>query len=215
MLGGRPVLGDDVLGDDVLEDGCWLRHEPVWLKTADADALFETLRDELCWEQRSIVLFGREVMQPRLLAWAGDQPYRYSGQTLPPRPAPAALLRVMSQVREATHHPFNHVLANRYRDGRDSMGMHSDDEPELGPRPIVASLSLGETRRFVFVRKTAPETRHSLLLDHGALLVMGGRFQHTYRHGVPKTAAAHRQSERISLTFRRVLRPPNPWPLVP
>lgn len=199
-----------------LEPGCWLRHEPGWLAAPDADDLLTELRAELDWEQRAIVLFGREIMQPRLIAWAGDLPYRYSGKTLPPRPPPPALERTMARVNEAVGEAFNHVLVNRYRDGRDSMGMHSDDEPELGPDPVVASLSLGAPRRFVFASKPARRGaargstggRHAIVLDHGALLVMGGRFQHDYRHGVPKTTADREDDERISLTFRRVLRAP-------
>ena len=161
---------------------------------------------QLVWEQRAIVLFGREIMQPRLVAWAGDLPYRYSGRTLPPRTPPPALEAMMRRVTEATGEAFNHVLANRYRDGRDSMGMHSDDETELGRDPTVASLSLGGARRFAFATKEAPRCRRTIVLEHGALLVMAGRFQHVYRHGLPKVKT--HVDERISLTFRRVLRPP-------
>ena len=155
-----------------LGDGCWLRHDPRWLASVDADALLDQLHTQLQWEQRAIVLFGREVMQPRLVAWAGDLPYRYSGKTLPPKPPPPPLELVMRQVSEATGEAFNHVLANRYRDGRDSMGMHSDDEPELGLDPTVASLSLGAPRRFVFVTKAAPKRRRAIVLEHGSLLVI-------------------------------------------
>lgn len=189
-----------------LGERCWLRHEPQWLAAPEADGLFATLREELRWEQREIVMFGRRVMQPRLIAWAGPLPYRYSGQTLPPRPAPATLQRLSERVCAACGHRFNHVLANLYRDGRDSMGMHSDDEPELGPEPLVASVSLGAPRRFVYAPKEDRRDRRSLSLGHGALLVMGGRFQHHFVHGLPKTT--RRTNGRLSLTFRRVLHAP-------
>lgn len=178
-------------------------HEPGWLAAAEARALLDDLRTSLSWERRSIVLFGKEVLQPRLIAWAGAVAYRYSGQTLEPRPMPAALEGIHARVCEAARAPFNHVLLNRYRDGADSMGFHADDEPELGENPVVASLSLGETRRFVLAARRG-RGRWQWALGHGDLLVMGGACQHHYRHGVPKTSAA--VGERVSLTFRLIVR---------
>ena len=103
---------------------------------------------------------------------------------------------------------FNHALVNRYRDGNDSMGLHADAEPELGPNPVVASLSLGATRRFVIRHKRDREDRRELELVHGSLLVMGGTMQHHYRHGLPRTR--HPVGQRINVTFRRLLRAPSP-----
>ncbi|MBI1893755.1 MAG: alpha-ketoglutarate-dependent dioxygenase AlkB [Candidatus Rokubacteria bacterium] len=187
--------------------GAWLDHEPGWLPPEEADSLLAALRDELGWEQREIVLFGQRILQPRLIAWAGDVGYRYSGQTLEPRPFTPAAQRLLARVRERANVPFNHVLANRYRSGDDSMGLHADDEPELGEDPVVAIVSLGTSRRLVIRprRKGAPQ-RHDLDLSHGSLLVMGGTCQRHYMHGVPRQPGL--QSERISLTFRRLLRPP-------
>jgi alkylated DNA repair dioxygenase AlkB len=187
--------------------GAWLDHDPAWLSPADADAALGALRDELAWEQREIVLFGRRVLQPRLIAWAGDLGYRYSGQTLEPRPFTPAARTLLARVVAAAGAPFNHVLVNRYRTGEDSMGLHADDEPELGPDPVVATVSLGEARRFVVrPRRKQDRERHDLWLRHGALLVMGGTCQRHYVHGVPRDAGA--RGERISLTFRRLLRAP-------
>src|SRR6185369_2643492 len=115
----------------------------------NAGELFAAMRDELAWTEREIVLFGRRVLQPRLIAWAGELPYRYSGQTLEPRAATPTVAALMARVSAAVGVAFDHLLANRYRDGRDSMGLHADDEPELGLDPTVATLSLGATRRFV------------------------------------------------------------------
>jgi alkylated DNA repair dioxygenase AlkB len=191
----------------VLASGAWLDHEPSWLARGEADALSRAVSEELAWEQRAIVLFGRSVLQPRLIAWAGDVGYRYSGQTLEPRPFPPCLSDVCDRVRRRAGIPFNHVLANRYRDGRDSMGLHADDEPELGPDPVVATVSLGATRRFVLKsrRKTTAGSRQ-IDLDHGSLLVMGGTCQRHYVHGVPRQAGV--DGERISLTFRWLQRSP-------
>jgi alkylated DNA repair dioxygenase AlkB len=190
-----------------LARGAWLEHEPAWLPPREADAAWAAVRDELRWEQRAIVLFGRRVLQPRLVAWAGDVGYRYSGQTLEPRPVTPAVRALLARVCARTGVAFNHVLANRYRGGDDSMGLHADDEPELGPDPVVATLSLGATRRFVVrPRRKGEPTRHDVDLGHGSLLVMGGTCQRHYVHGVPRQAGV--TGERISLTFRRLLRPP-------
>lgn len=184
----------------------WLLYQPGWLAAPEADALAEQLRATLAWEQRSIVLFGREVLQPRLIAWAGERAYRYSGRTLEPRPFTAELCDVRQRVATTAGAPFDHVLVNRYRDGNDSMGMHADDEPELGRDPVVAAVSLGATRRFVIQpRRRSAGERRIVPLEHGSLVVMGGSFQHQLRHGIPRAAAA---GERISLTFRHLLADP-------
>lgn len=167
--------------------------------------MLATLGSELRFEQRAIVLFGRSVQQPRLVAWAGALGYRYSGQTLEPRPFTPTLELLLARVSDRAGVPFNHVLANRYRDGRDSMGMHADDEAELGDDPVVATLSLGATRRLV-VKPRREGPGHALDLEHGSLLIMGGTCQRHYVHGIPKQARVH--ADRISLTFRRLRREP-------
>jgi alkylated DNA repair dioxygenase AlkB len=181
--------------------GAWLEIEPGWLPPPEADALLDTLRAELPWEQREIVLYGKRIMQPRLIAWGGERAYRYSGQTLEPRPLHPRLAAVMEAAVVRTHVPFNHVLVNRYRDGLDSMGFHADDEAELGENPLVATVSLGAERRFV-LRPRRGQDREPLAypLEHGSLLVMGGTCQRQYHHGIPRQPAV--REERISLTFR-------------
>ena len=145
------------------------------------------------------------MLEPRLIAWAGEMPYRYSGRTLPPRVRPACLDQVWRLAEAFAGVNFNHVLINRYRDGDDSMGWHSDAEPELGQNPPIVSLSLGATRRFLLKPKAhlPPEPTREWRLTHGAMLWMGGSTQHHYRHSVPRQRGV--ASERINLTFRRVL----------
>lgn len=178
-----------------------------FLEPEAAQSLHRQLVDGLEWQQRAIVLFGRSIVQPRLIAWCGDIPYRYSGQTLEPRPWLAELDALRRRIEEHASARFNHVLVNRYRNGADSMGMHSDDEPELGENPVVASVSLGATRRFVLKAKRGRQAAITLPLTHGLLLVMGGSCQHHYRHGVPKEPSI--EEERINLTFRLLLREPD------
>jgi len=190
-----------------LAAGAWLDFDATWLAPGEADAALAALREELTWEQREIVLFGRRVLQPRLIAWAGEIGYRYSGQTLEPRAFTPTATGLLVRVRAQTGGAFNHVLLNRYRSGDDSMGLHADDEPELGPDPLVAIVSLGASRRLVVKpRRRSDRERHDLELGHGALLVMGGTCQRHYVHGVPRQPGIER--ERISLTFRQLLREP-------
>lgn len=163
------------------------------------------------WEQRSIRVFGREIPQPRLIGWAGALPYRYSGQTLEPRPLEPVLTELMDRVNAACGVTFNHILLNRYRDGRDAMGVHADNEPELGPWPTIAAISLGAVRPFLIEPKEKrgrKKHRKRIPLQHGSLLVMGGRMQHTWRHAVPRVNGL--DQERVNLTFR-VLRGPPGW----
>lgn len=180
---------------------------PAWLPPQSAAELCRALTIELSWEQRSVQIFGRWVPQPRLIAWAGETPYRYSGLELAPAPLPPRVSELLDAVNEQTQVAFNHVLLNRYRDGNDSMGWHSDDEAELGTNPPVASVSLGAARDFlVRPRGKGAQGRVSIALGSGDLLLMTGATQHRYVHALPKRKAA--AAERISLTFRRVLHAP-------
>ncbi|HEY0659804.1 MAG TPA: alpha-ketoglutarate-dependent dioxygenase AlkB [Lysobacter sp.] len=182
-----------------------LAFETQWLPPAAADALFAALRETITWEIHRIRLFGREHASPRLSCWIGDPDasYRYSGMRFEPRPWPAALASIRRRLRDELGIDFNSALANRYRDGRDAMGWHSDSEPELGPMPVIASLSLGATRRFVLKHRVQPELKFALDLPHGSLLLMRGDTQRYYRHALPRTTRP--VGERINLTFRRIL----------
>jgi len=175
-----------------------------WLDPGQADALFAALHEQVAWEVHRIRLFGREVDSPRLSCWIGDPGtgYRYSGVRFEPRPWPAALQPVRERLSGELGLDFNSVLANLYRDGRDAMGWHSDAEPELGPAPVIASVSLGAVRRFALKSRAQPHKRLALELPHGSLLVMSGATQRNYRHALPRTARPI--GARINLTFRQI-----------
>src|SRR5262249_19707288 len=127
---------------------------------------------------------------------------------LEPRALTPSVAPLLPAVSAAAGVDLNHVLVNRYRDGRDSMGLHADDEKELGDDPVVATLSLGAQRRFVLLpQKKTAGSRMELALEHGSLLVMGGSCQRHYRHGIPRQPEV--THERISLTFRRLCHPPH------
>ena len=184
---------------------------PGWLAPSAAEALLEGLLEQIQWEVHRIHMFGRAVDSPRLSSWIGDAgiTYRYSGTTFEPRPWPDSLLALRRRLSDELATSFNSVLANRYRSGSDTMGWHSDDEPELGARPVIASISLGATRRFILKHRHEPSIKAGIALEHGSLLVMRGDTQRFYRHCLPRTARP--VAERINLTFRQIL----PLPLNP
>jgi len=171
---------------------------------ADADRLLQELQSSIDWQQEEILIFGQRRLVPRLVAWHGDPgtAYTYSGTRHEPLPWTPTLALIKSRVESLTGHAFNSVLLNRYRGGRDGMGWHADDEPELGQDPPIASASFGEPRRFLLRHRRQRASRSELLLGHGDLLLMAGPTQHHYVHAVPKTART--VGERINLTFRSV-----------
>lgn len=192
-----------------LEDGGELLLFEEWLSPEEARHHEETLSREVPWEQKAISMMGKRVMQPRLVAWFGDPDavYTYSGLRNEPLPWIPALSELRRRAERDSGALFNSVLANLYRDGRDSMGFHADAEKELGRDPVIASVSLGATRRFQlrYVGKKKAVPGHDIDLPGGSLLVMAGTTQRFWRHGVPKVAAP--VAPRINLTFRRVFPP--------
>jgi alkylated DNA repair dioxygenase AlkB len=188
-----------------LGEGAWIGLAPGFVP-GDV-ALMELLRAALPLQPELLRFFGKEVATPRLTSWHGDpdSAYTYSGKTFAPQPWTPELLALKRRVDEAAATTFNSVLVNYYRDGHDSMGEHADDEPELGPtrdNVLIASVSLGERRRFV-LRHRRRKTSEELRLGGGDLLIMGGTTQSHYRHRVPPTTAP--MGPRMNLTFRVVV----------
>ena len=186
-----------------------IQHSPAWLPAAQADALLLAMHAQVPWETHRIRMFGRWLDSPRLSCWMGDANahYRYSGADFLPHSWVPAVLELREQLQQACAGRFNSVLLNRYRDGGDSMGWHSDDEPELGATPLIASLSLGAPRRFLLRRRDDPALKVEYLLGHGDLLLMRGQCQRDYQHALPKTARV--SGERINLTFRQIAAVPH------
>jgi len=183
-----------------IEDGelAMLARMPL---PAASDAVLQQLIRETPWRADTIVVYGKRYLQPRLSAWYGEAGYTYSGLTLRPAPLTPLLSQLRATVEELTGHRYNSVLLNYYRDGQDSMGMHSDDEPELGPAPAIASLSLGATRTFILRHKTSKRSVKLDLTD-GSLLLMAGALQTHWLHGINKTSKS--TNPRLNLTFRFV-----------
>jgi alkylated DNA repair dioxygenase AlkB len=170
------------------------------------DEILRELISSVPWQQHRILVWGKVHLQPRLIAWYGDPDtvYTYSGITLAPLPWTDLLLEIKERAETATAASFNSVLLNYYRDNRDSMGFHSDFEPTLGNRPVIASVSLGEERTFVLKHKTNQLAKPvRLKLASGSLLLMKGETQRYWKHGVAKQTRPC--GPRINLTFRRIV----------
>lgn len=170
--------------------------------------LLDRLVAETGWRRENVTLFGKSYRQPRLIAWHGDADatYTYSGLRLEPTPWTPLLTELRAVVERLADTAFNSVLLNYYRDQQDSMGLHSDDEPELGARPIIASLSLGAERTFV-LKHRRDKTRGAvrLPLAGGSLLIMRGDTQRNWKHGITKQTRPC--GPRVNLTFRRIRAP--------
>jgi alkylated DNA repair dioxygenase AlkB len=190
------ATGDRLAGEH-FGDGCFeLRRG--FLAREPARALLVRLVEQISWERPEIVMFGRLVPVPRLTCWMAEFPYRYSGTTNAPHAEPAPVAEVRERIEVELGFRFNCCLANYYRDGQDSMGWHADDEPELGPEPVIASLSLGATRDLLIRRRDGSD-RQVIPLADGDLLVMSGHSQSDWRHSLPRRA---KSGPRLNLTFR-------------
>ena len=207
---GTPDLfscGDTPAGKVDLVDAA-LEYLPEFFDEDRQRILYEKLISELDWSQGQIKLYGKEHTIPRLEAWHGDPGarYGYSGTELEPQPWTPAL----HEIREAliSHRSdlnFNSVLGNWYRDGKDAMGWHSDDEKELGPQPCIASLSFGSGRDIRFRHRHRKElSTVKIHLEAGSLLLMEGNTQENWQHEIPRRRGKNAPGGRINLTFRTI-----------
>ena len=168
-----------------------------------ANSFFEQLLTSIEWKPDTLVMFGKEISTKRKVAWYGDKAsvYTYSNSTKSPLPWNPILLEIKKMIEDKTGEQFNACLLNLYHDGTEGMGWHSDDEKELGPEPVIASLSLGATRNFVFKHRKTKQ-KQGINLESGMLLIMKGRTQQHWQHSLLK--ATRVKSPRINLTFRTI-----------
>lgn len=190
-----------------------LDFDPEFISATEATDLLDFLIKNVNWEQKKYKDFrtGKEYPQPRLTAWYADDPsmaYSYSGVTQVVQSWLPDLLDLKKKIEAVTGAEYNSVLLNYYRNGSDSVGLHADDEKELGTNANIASISLGETRKFQLSQyKKSPNPDdvfpgyEEYELNNGSLLVMSGTTQHYWKHTVPKQKEI--VNGRINLTFRK------------
>ena len=194
-----------------LPDNAIIDYIDDFLSKEEANSLFEKLMKEVPWKQEQ---FGK-YPQPRLTAWYAEpgMNYTYSGVTHSPLEFSEDLLFLKNKIEESIRYfnsnfeGYNSVLLNQYRNGKDSVGYHADDEKELGENPNIASISLGATRKFIIQQYKTPSGKlpdHEPIeydLTNGSLLIMSGTLQKYWKHSIPKTK--DNVGPRINLTFRR------------
>lgn len=178
--------------------------DEFFLNQSDANNLYDRCLNDISWQSSAIIMFGKKIDVPRLECWYGDLgcEYTYSGKSLKRFEFPNFLLNLRMLIEKKVNSNFNSVLANLYRDGQDSMGLHADDEKELGNEPVIASISLGENRPIIFQNK---KTKEKVTFDqpHGSLLVMQGKTQDHWKHAINKSKKIDKP--RINLTFRNII----------
>lgn len=179
-------------------------YYPNFLTFEQSYFYYDILKEKVQWKQPIIKIFGKSYLSPRLTAWYGDNPaiYKYSGIQNIPKNWFNELLELKTLIEKFCNEEFNSVLINWYRNEKDSMGWHADDEKELGKNPVIASLSLGETRKFVMKHKNNKKIQISIPLENGSLLLMKAQTQHFWIHSIPKSSKPC--LGRINLTFRKI-----------
>jgi alkylated DNA repair dioxygenase AlkB len=167
-----------------------------------ADAIFDYLKGFIPWKQEYFNFYGKKVPAPRLICLQGDINYSYSGLNQKPEPFLKEILELKEMIENTTNYKFNSCLLNYYRNGKDSISWHADDEKELGINPTIASLSFGATRKFLLKHNLDLEDPMEFDLNHNSLLIMSGTFQHNWKHSIPKEPNI--KEPRINLTFRNI-----------
>jgi alkylated DNA repair dioxygenase AlkB len=180
---------------------CFYRN---YFPQTEADHFLLLLQEIRC-KQNEIVVFGNKHLEPRETALYGnpDINYRYSGIEHKAELWVPFLQEIRESIQIVTEVKFNSVLINRYRNEKDSVAWHSDDEPELGPSPTICSVSFGASRKFQLREKNKKGEIFTTFLHHGDLIVIHPPTQQHWLHCVPKSSK--KTAERINLTFRRII----------
>jgi alkylated DNA repair dioxygenase AlkB len=199
-----PSLHSTSLGERIALRDAQLHYVCAFYAKAKSQQLMSQLLATVPWQQETLNFGGRQVLIPRLQAWYGDVAanYGYSGLRLTPLPWTPALLDIKTAIEKRFDVRFNSVLLNYYRNGQDSVAWHSDNEPALGPDPLIASLSLGAERRFELKHRDGKTPKINIELADGSLLLMGSGLQRHWSHQLPKQAWI--TQPRLNLTFRLI-----------
>lgn len=186
--------------------GAMIDEYPYAFTQAQSAKLLGQLLSTTPWRQEHLKIAGKVIAVPRLQCWMGEAKslYGYSGLRMDPLPWNTTVEQIRQRVEKLLGLSFNSVLLNYYRDGQDSVAWHADDEPELGPEPLIASVSFGAERIFQLKTKQSREPeKYQLTLRSGSVLVMGRGLQENWLHQLPKVKDLH--SPRINLTFRNII----------
>ncbi|ANV88925.1 alpha-ketoglutarate-dependent dioxygenase AlkB [Picosynechococcus sp. PCC 7117] len=199
-----PIKSSDSNPEKIISSDGEVLYYQNFFKLQESNAFLDQLLNNTNWKQEYIKIFGKQQAIPRLTAWYGDEgkDYKYSGILQHPEPWSDVLKIIKLKVESVVANTFNSVLLNLYRNGSDGVAWHSDDEPELGLNPVIASVSFGGIRKFSLKHKSNPKNKIDLELQHGSLLIMGGNTQHNWIHQVAKTKK--KVSPRVNLTFRTI-----------
>lgn len=183
-----------------------VEYRQNFLSPEEADLLKDQLLKTAPWEQRTQKMYDKIVLTPRLTAWYGDsKSYDSSAKTTENNGWTPELYALKERIEKEFGYQFNGVLLNLYRDNNDSVAWHRDKESRYGKRPVIASISLGQTRNFDFRKKDHHQSKYSLPLPNGSLLIMKGDLQEHWEHRVAKSTIP--MKERINLTFRLIYEP--------
>ncbi|KFE99018.1 alpha-ketoglutarate-dependent dioxygenase AlkB family protein [Chryseobacterium luteum] len=181
-----------------------LEYTEHFLPEDEASELEQFLLHTVPWKQSTRKMYDKMVLTPRLTAWYGEKntTYQLGGNTFNVNPWLPGLLSLKQKIETSSGHKFNSVLLNLYRDGNDSVAWHRDKENELGSRPVIASVSLGQVRNFDFRKADDHRNKYSLPLQHGSLLLMKGDLQVNWEHRIARSVKP--MKPRINLTFRLI-----------
>lgn len=181
-----------------------LEYTPGLFSPAESDAYLNAFISTVPWAQKTVKMWDKQMLTPRLTAWYGDPQtnYAFTGLKLDPLPWTPELLAIKSLVEPLAGITFNSVLLNYYRDGNDSVAWHSDKENVLGKRPVIASVSFGQVRSFDIRSKADHKEKYSVRLEHGSFLLMKSGLQEAFEHRIAKSTKTMRP--RVNLTFRVV-----------
>lgn len=178
-------------------------YSPSVIPRDQVDRYFEDLQQNVVWKQDTVVIYGKHITTHREMAWYGNKRYvyNYSNTTKHALPWTTKLLAVKALVEEETNTVFNSCLLNLYHSGDEGISWHSDNEASLERNGMIASLSLGAERNFIFKHKKTGQ-KVSILLEQGSVLRMQGITQSHWLHALPKTTKV--TEPRINLTFRKM-----------
>jgi alkylated DNA repair dioxygenase AlkB len=177
-------------------------YRPDFFNAEESRYFMDKLITDIPWQQKVVNMYGKKLLTPRLMLWMGEpgHSYSFSGEKHNPTPWTEDILSIKKQIEPIAGVTFNSVLLNYYRNGNDSMAWHSDNEPELGYHPLVASVTFGQVRNFDIRNKKDHAQKFSIKLENGSYLLMKGDLQENWEHRIAKSTKP--MNARINLTFR-------------